>query len=207
MRVFRLGLSYLALMGLVACSTGGGSSPVVSLSTYGGVGSGTPSPTQVLGYLNEATALANALSSGSILPGRPSTATASYAGISTVNFASGTVATGNLSMDANFTNGTVTGSTGDYLIVVPASMGGGTVAASGTLPITNGNITGSVVTATMNGNLTTGAGTYGVTSNLSGTFANNGTQSVVVGVTTGNVVLPDTSSSAISSGAFMGVQN
>ena len=193
---------------LAACGGGTSERPTraLDLPVFGGVGSGTPTIDQYLALADAINDLDGAISAGTVTSQIPQSATASYDGLSFATFATGTTAIGNITLNADFINDTIGGSSGEYLIIVDQSLGGGTVNASGTLPIKNGNITGTTFAADMNGTLTTGAGNYVITSNMLGAFADNSGQNLAFGTYSGNVVNPDASIDAISSGAFVATE-
>lgn len=193
---------------LLVAGCGGGSStvsPVVAVSAFSALGSGAPTRAELLQLSNTFTVLGDAVSSGAITLARPNAASATYDGVVTATFASGTVVAGRMEMIADFSADTVSGTTGDYQIFVAESLGGGTVTPTGSIPITNGTTSGSTFTADLNGTLTTGLGPYALSSRISGVFAENGPQSVALGTMVGDVVLPDNSTEPLQSGAIVGV--
>ena len=194
----------MILLGLSACGGDIFSLPV-SLPNFAGIGSGTATSADFNRLATVVSALNQATTSGAIELGKPLASTASYNGLVSTSFASGTSVVGKMQLNADFSANTVSGTTSDYLILVASSLGGGTVTPTGTIPITAGTITGNALNATMNGTLTTGLGNYDLTSNLTGSFAKNGSQSVIVGNIGGSVVSPDSTTSGITSGVFAGL--
>lgn len=197
-------LKFVIVSALLSACGGGAETPAVLMPVFSQVGSGTATVSEAASSATAIDSLNNAISSGAVVIGLPQASSARYNGVAGVTFASGTSVFGKMQLDADFSAKTVSGTSSDYIIEVSDAFGGGTVVPTGTISI-DGEIVGPTFSADFDGNLTTGLGTYTLTSKMNGVFAKNGPENDVFGTIAGDVVSPDTSSSAISSGFFVGV--
>ena len=143
----------------------------------------------------------NASNSNIVLnPAIPTSATANYdgfvvAGTNSVASAGRTIA-GRYSMTANFANSTVTGSMGDFAYYVDDPTAPLFVEdIQGTLPLSNGTITGTQMSADANGTLTDSVDSYAVTSSITGEFFDNSGTNLFMGLVLGTTT-PNTTGSA-----------
>ena len=175
--------------------------------TFAPVGSGPITKSEIENVYDDLNRLGNQVDSSDVRLVRPDVAVATYNGFVGFDLDSANSVTGRISMVADFSSNNVTGSAGNFSVfdntIDPTDP---VENLSGTLPVSNGAITGTAMTADLNGSVVASTGTYSVSSSLSGQFADISGQSVVAGEVSGSLNNPDTSTTVIN-GGFLAVQN
>jgi len=191
-----------ALPLLMGCGAGGGAG-----LSFAPVGSGPITSAEIDRIQSDLERLSTQITESDVSLQRPNVSVASYNGFVGMDLDSVSSVTGRISMVADFTVDSVTGSAGDFSVFDDST--DSTVPIenlTGVLPITNGSISGTNMTATMNGSLGSAAGTYGVTSTLNGEFADIAGQNIVGGIVSGSLANPNSTTTQID-GGFVAAQN
>jgi len=198
-------LKMFAVVGMLPVLTGCGSQD--GGITFAPVGSGPITKSEIENVYDDLNRLGNQVDSSDVRLVRPDVAVATYNGFVGFDLDSANSVTGRISMVADFSSNNVTGSAGNFSVfdntIDPTDP---VENLSGTVPISNGAITGTAMTADLNGSVVASTGTYSVSSSLSGQFADISGQSVVAGEVSGSLNNPDTSTTVIN-GGFLAVQN
>jgi len=171
-------------LALMACG-GDGADSGIAVPNFGGVGSGPLSSAELFAAAQSGLDLANAVTNGELNAATPGTAFADYNGtvIATadVNPEGSQAFAGNISASANFIAGTLTGSAGDFASYDTVANGRAFIEPlSGTLPITNGTIADTIVSADLNGTLSSSTDSFAVNTSLLGFFADNSGTNVLI---------------------------
>ena len=198
-------LKMFAVVGMLPVLAGCGSQD--GGITFAPVGSGPITKSEIENVYDDLNRLGNQVDSSDVRLVRPDVAVATYNGFVGFDLDSANSVTGRISMVADFSSNNVTGSAGNFSVfdntIDPTDP---VENLSGTVPISNGAITGTAMTADLNGSVVASTGTYIVNSSLSGQFADISGQSVVAGEVSGSLNNPDTSTTVIN-GGFLAVQN
>ena len=200
---------FLVLSLLVAC--GGSTAPSrIEIPTFGGTGSGALSTSELLSLQQPLAELSSA--NGQLNEVLPTTPMATYDGVILAQLDTDVVVAGNFNMVADFVNSNLSGTASDFASFDTKLNGRGRLETlSGTLPITGGSvngggaISGAKMAASLAGNLSGALGTYQVSVGVTnGTFLDNGGTSIVYGGIVGQVINPDTTTSLVNNGDFLG---
>ena len=198
-------LKMFAVVGMLPVLAGCGSQD--GGITFAPVGSGPITKSEIENVYDDLNRLGNQVDSSDVRLVRPDVAVATYNGFVGFDLDSANSVTGRISMVADFSSNNVTGSAGNFSVfdntIDPTDP---VENLSGTVPVSNGAITGTAMTADLNGSVVASTGTYIVNSSLSGQFADISGQSVVAGEVSGSLNNPDTSTTVIN-GGFLAVQN
>lgn len=202
-------LKTIAVISGLAITAGCGAGGVGQGISIAPIGSGPITNSEVQSWAKYAPQFSN-LTEDSITIATPGDATATYGGLILWEEGIGDqVIMGRMTLDANFTGGTISGQTGDFSVAnasVPTGDEIPTITTvevlSGTLPITNGSITGTSMSADMNGTLGSNDGNYSIAGQLTGTFLDVAGQSIVGGDTEGTMTHPNTTVNSMD-GAFL----
>ena len=209
------------LFALTACSTSGGGGSAGGGSGGGGSNGsgggdlGASAGESLTDYADLETLLARIQNNDtSLTPEDTSTRTGSVSmtgavGIEQLGETGNLTLVGDLAMTANFDTDTATGSaTGFTLFNVDTEQVEADV--TGTVPMSNGTISGTDFDANMNGNLSidggTYGGTYGIAAALDGRFYDDNGRLVVGGAVTGNVTNPDSTIDSIQQSGFVATE-
>lgn len=186
---------------LAGCGGGGGSDDPFSFTSSGS------GPLALSDFTQFQNVSSNSL--GAPVFGAPNAASASYNGIvqivdpSRINVSTGSVEylMGRATLNADFTNGTMSGSSGDFsnVTVVGSSINFDN-SVSGSIPFTNGAITGEDWTAQFNGTLNDAGETIAVATAADGKFATLSGQNIILGTLDGTMSRNGATATDISGG-------
>lgn len=197
--------AFAVVAGLSALSACGGGGTGLAFAP---VGSGPITNGEMQSWATQFENLST-ISDADIAFGTPNVASASYNGIIEWPHENTEYVSGRISLDADFTGGTIEGRAGDFSVTEFADVQQTSFITNevlaGTLAITNGTITDTTMVADMNGTLTGAAGSYGVSGTLDGEFVEVAGQSIVGGFADGTISNPNATQDSLL-GVFMAFQ-
>lgn len=191
---------FASVLGLAGCSSGG--ADLVEVATIFG-GAGTPiTAAQTVEAQDANQAMRDAITAGDLAFARPTVATAQMSGM--ISVGDDTALTmGKMTLDADFTSNTLTGTTSEFALFSGAGASRTKVEdLTGALVVSNGAISGNSLSADMNGSLS-GTSTTNYAGSITGGFLTTDAGNInALGGFSGTAQTGSTASQAFNDGTF-----